>query len=61
MVDDPGTDSVISWSCRGDSFIVWDPHNSPLIICPNTSSTTISPALFANSTPTYASLTFLFI
>ncbi|GFP93212.1 heat stress transcription factor a-2 [Phtheirospermum japonicum] len=26
MVDDPGTDSVISWSCRGDSFVVWDPH-----------------------------------
>ncbi|GER27398.1 heat stress transcription factor HSFA9 [Striga asiatica] len=26
MVDDPQTDGVISWSRRGSSFVVWDPH-----------------------------------
>ncbi|CAA0842105.1 Heat stress transcription factor A-2 [Striga hermonthica] len=26
MVDDPQTDRVISWSRRGSSFVVWDPH-----------------------------------
>lgn len=26
MVDDPEMDSVISWSCTGESFVVWDPH-----------------------------------
>ncbi|KAI3814479.1 hypothetical protein L1987_14119 [Smallanthus sonchifolius] len=26
MVDDPGTDSIISWSDSKKSFILWDPH-----------------------------------
>lgn len=26
MVDDPHTDSIISWSSTKNSFIVWDPH-----------------------------------
>ncbi|XP_073289799.1 heat stress transcription factor A-7a-like [Primulina huaijiensis] len=26
MVDDPQTDSIISWSGAGNSFVVWDPH-----------------------------------
>lgn len=26
MVDDPETDSIISWSSTSTSFIVWDPH-----------------------------------
>ncbi|KAF3439622.1 hypothetical protein FNV43_RR17900 [Rhamnella rubrinervis] len=26
MVDDPGTDSIVSWSQARDSFIVWDSH-----------------------------------
>ncbi|KAI3775591.1 hypothetical protein L1987_50171 [Smallanthus sonchifolius] len=26
MVDDPRTDSIISWSDSKDSFILWDPH-----------------------------------
>ncbi|KAK1417408.1 hypothetical protein QVD17_26535 [Tagetes erecta] len=26
MVDDPRTDSIISWSNSKDSFILWDPH-----------------------------------
>lgn len=26
MVDDPITDSIISWSSTSTSFIVWDPH-----------------------------------
>lgn len=26
MVDDPETDSIISWSATSTSFIVWDPH-----------------------------------
>lgn len=26
MVDDPETDSIISWSSTSASFIVWDPH-----------------------------------
>ncbi|KAI3802848.1 hypothetical protein L1987_30993 [Smallanthus sonchifolius] len=26
MVDDPTTDSIISWSDSKDSFILWDPH-----------------------------------
>eukprot|EP01018_Ginkgo_biloba_P016800 Gb_16343 [translate_table: standard] len=25
MVDDPSTDSVVSWSSNGNSFVVWDP------------------------------------
>lgn len=25
LVDDPSTDSVISWSCNGSAFIVWQP------------------------------------
>ncbi|XP_021725834.1 heat stress transcription factor A-1e-like [Chenopodium quinoa] len=24
MVDDPSTDSVVSWSCNGNSFVVWN-------------------------------------
>ncbi|GFP84479.1 heat stress transcription factor a-2b [Phtheirospermum japonicum] len=26
IVDDPGTDSIISWSVTKNSFVVWDPH-----------------------------------
>ncbi|XP_019164752.1 PREDICTED: heat stress transcription factor A-6b-like [Ipomoea nil] len=26
MVDDPGTNRVVSWSRGGHSFVVWDPH-----------------------------------
>lgn len=26
MVDDPETDSIISWSSSSVSFVVWDPH-----------------------------------
>ncbi|KZV28523.1 heat stress transcription factor A-2-like [Dorcoceras hygrometricum] len=26
MVDDPRTDSILSWSGAGNSFVVWDPH-----------------------------------
>lgn len=26
IVDDPATDTVISWSRAGNSFVVWDPH-----------------------------------
>lgn len=26
MVDDPETDSIISWSSTNTSFVVWDPH-----------------------------------
>lgn len=26
MVDDAGTDRVVSWSRGGSSFVVWDPH-----------------------------------
>ncbi|KAL3535592.1 hypothetical protein ACH5RR_004053 [Cinchona calisaya] len=26
MVDDPQTDSIISWSSTSTSFVVWDPH-----------------------------------
>lgn len=25
MVDDPSTDSIVSWSANNNSFIVWDP------------------------------------
>ena len=25
MVDDPATDSIVSWSANNNSFIVWDP------------------------------------
>jgi HSF-type DNA-binding len=26
MVDDVGTESIVSWSQAGNSFVVWDPH-----------------------------------
>lgn len=26
MVDDPNTDSIISWGATTKSFVVWDPH-----------------------------------
>lgn len=26
MVDDPGTNHIVSWSRGGGSFVVWDPH-----------------------------------
>ncbi|KAI3951356.1 hypothetical protein MKW92_031054 [Papaver armeniacum] len=26
MVEDPGTESIVSWSVTRNSFIVWDPH-----------------------------------
>ena len=26
IVDDPGTNTVVSWSRAGSSFVVWDPH-----------------------------------
>ncbi|KAK3407245.1 heat stress transcription factor A-2b [Eucalyptus grandis] len=27
IVDDPGTDHVVSWNAGGGSFVVWDPHS----------------------------------
>ncbi|GMH04090.1 hypothetical protein Nepgr_005929 [Nepenthes gracilis] len=35
MVEDPGTDPIVSWSVIGDSFVVWDPHKFSLNILPN--------------------------
>ncbi|KAF3785693.1 Heat stress transcription factor A-2b [Nymphaea thermarum] len=26
IIDDPGTDQMVSWSETGNSFVVWDPH-----------------------------------
>ena len=26
VVDDPNTDTVVSWGFAGNSFVVWDPH-----------------------------------
>ncbi|KAL2457206.1 Heat stress transcription factor A-2 [Abeliophyllum distichum] len=34
MVDDPNTDSVISWSSTRNSFIVWDPHKFSMDLLP---------------------------
>ncbi|CAA3017180.1 heat stress transcription factor A-2-like [Olea europaea subsp. europaea] len=34
MVDDPNTDSVLSWSSTRNSFIVWDPHKFSMDLLP---------------------------
>ncbi|CAK9159203.1 unnamed protein product [Ilex paraguariensis] len=34
MVDDPKTDSVISWSSTRTSFVVWDPHKFSTYLLP---------------------------
>lgn len=34
LVDDPLLDSVISWSAKGNSFVVWDPVEFARIILP---------------------------
>ncbi|XP_055823633.1 heat shock factor protein HSF30-like [Solanum dulcamara] len=34
MVDDPNTDSIISWSNNQNSFVVWDPHNFSIHLLP---------------------------
>lgn len=41
MIQDPVTDSIVSWSPSGRSFVVWNP--------PDILSTTIFPALSDNS------------
>ncbi|KAL9270292.1 Heat stress transcription factor A-2b-like protein, partial [Drosera capensis] len=35
MVEDPETDSVVSWSATGDSFIAGDPHQFSVQLLPN--------------------------
>ncbi|GAB4837976.1 hypothetical protein Ancab_027504 [Ancistrocladus abbreviatus] len=34
MVEDPETDSIVSWSVVGESFIVWDPHKFSVNLLP---------------------------
>lgn len=34
MVDDPNTDSIISWSNSQNSFVVWDPHKFSIHLLP---------------------------
>ncbi|XP_016503803.1 heat stress transcription factor A-7a [Nicotiana tabacum] len=34
MVDDPNTDSIISWSNTKTSFVVWDPHKFSIDLLP---------------------------
>ncbi|CAI9766021.1 unnamed protein product [Fraxinus pennsylvanica] len=34
IVDDPNTDSVISWSSTRNSFVVWDPHKFSMDLLP---------------------------
>ncbi|XP_051118862.1 heat stress transcription factor A-7a-like [Andrographis paniculata] len=34
MVDDVGTDGVVSWSRGGQSFVVWDPHAFSTTVLP---------------------------
>ncbi|XP_059284167.1 heat stress transcription factor A-7a-like [Lycium ferocissimum] len=34
MVDDPNTDSIISWSNTEASFVVWDPHQFSIHLLP---------------------------
>lgn len=34
MVDDPNTDSIISWSNNQNSFVVWDPHSFSIHLLP---------------------------
>ncbi|KAI5009241.1 hypothetical protein ZWY2020_010289 [Hordeum vulgare] len=34
MVDDPNTDSVVSWSAGNNSFVVWDPHAFATVLLP---------------------------
>nr|CAD1842539.1 unnamed protein product [Ananas comosus var. bracteatus] len=52
MVDDPATDAVVLWGNGNNSFVVWDPPSSRGIYSPSTSSTSTSPASFANLIPT---------
>ncbi|KAK1627845.1 hypothetical protein QYE76_002160 [Lolium multiflorum] len=34
LVEDPSTDQVVSWSCAGDSFVVWDPRVFTEVLIP---------------------------
>ncbi|XP_078437201.1 heat stress transcription factor A-2b-like [Wolffia australiana] len=34
MVEDPATDSIVSWSASGTSFVVWDPHAFSMTLLP---------------------------
>ncbi|VAH41797.1 unnamed protein product [Triticum turgidum subsp. durum] len=34
MVDDPNTDSIMSWSAGNNSFVVWDPHAFATVLLP---------------------------
>ena len=34
MVDDAGTDQIVSWSKMNNSFIVWDPHSFAMDLLP---------------------------
>ena len=34
MVEDPKTNSIISWSVTCDSFIIWDPHKFSIELLP---------------------------
>ncbi|BAS86342.1 Os03g0745000, partial [Oryza sativa Japonica Group] len=34
VVDDPGTDTVISWGFAGNSFVVWDANAFAAVLLP---------------------------
>jgi len=34
MVEDPGTDSIVSWSQARNSFVVWDSHKFSTVLLP---------------------------
>ncbi|KAF0909374.1 hypothetical protein E2562_035815 [Oryza meyeriana var. granulata] len=34
MVDDAGTDGIVSWSATNNSFVVWDPHAFATVMLP---------------------------
>lgn len=35
MVDDPSTDSIVSWGIHGNSFVVWNDSDCALLLLPN--------------------------